>query len=133
MPKTILVQDPDVLISLDLAQTVMEAWPDASIILCRDVPQVAAQLMDGQTPDLLIMNQSLRSLRGFGLADLLNRPHVKVLLTGADKGDASEIADLGWQALDMPFSAAQARHALHHAFADPGLRVESRCIAIGLS
>lgn len=132
MPKTILVQDPDVLISLDLAQTVMEAWPDASVILCRDVPQIAAVLTDGQRPDLLILRQSLRSLRGFGLASLAQQRRVRVLLTGADDDDAAEIAELGWQALDMPFSAAQVRNALHDACPDPEIRVETHCNAIGL-
>lgn len=132
MPKTILIQDPDVLISLDLAQTVMDAWPDASVILCRDVPQIAAVLTEGQRPDLLILNQSLRSVRGYGLVPLVQRPSVKVLLTGADEGDAAEIAGLGWQALDMPFSAAQVRNALHDAYPDPKIRGESHCNAIGL-
>ncbi|TGD66140.1 hypothetical protein EYC08_04415 [Tabrizicola sp. WMC-M-20] len=131
MPKTILVQDPDVLISLDLAQTVMEAWPDASVILCRDVPQILAVLTNGQRPDLLILNQSLRSVRGYGLTSLLRHSRVKMLLTGADDDDAAEIAALGWHALDMPFSAAQVRHALHDACPDPEVRRENRCNAIG--
>ncbi|MDO9637729.1 MAG: hypothetical protein Q7J44_04240 [Pseudotabrizicola sp.] len=132
MPKTILVQEPDVLISLDLAQTVMETWPDARVILCRDVPQILAVLTEGQCPDLLIIRQSLRSLRGFGLAGLVQHPQVKVLLTAADEDDAAEVAALGWQSLDMPFFAAQVRDALHGACPEPRLRVETHCNAIGL-
>lgn len=132
MPKTILVQDHDVLISLDLAQTVIEAWPDANVILCRDLPQVSAVLTDGQRPDLLILNQSLRNVREFGLDHLLQPLNVKVLLTGADNDDAAEIAELGWQAVDMPFSAAQVCDAMHDACPEPGFRVESHCNGIGL-
>ena len=132
MPKTILVQDPDVLISLDLAQTVMDAWPNASVILCRDVPQLSAILSEGQRPDVLILNQSLRSVRAFRLDRLMEQPYVKVLLTGADDDDAAEIAALGWQALDMPFSADQVRDALQVAFPDPEIRVQSHCNKIGL-
>ncbi|WP_146036471.1 hypothetical protein [Pseudotabrizicola formosa] len=132
MPKTILVQDPDVLISLDLAQTVMEAWPDASVILCRDVPQVVETLTNGQRPNLLILNQSLRSVRGFGLTRLVQHPQTKLLLTGADDGDAAEIAALGWHALDMPFSAAQVRETLHDVCPDMDRRVQSHCNAIGI-
>ncbi|MFN3722167.1 MAG: hypothetical protein ACK4VZ_03910 [Paracoccaceae bacterium] len=131
MPKTILVQDPDVLISLDLAQTVMEAWPDASVILCRDVMQVLAILSEDKRPNLLILRQSLRSVRGFGLVGLLSDPQMQVILTEADDDEGGAITDLGWRALDMPFFAAQVRSALHDACPERVSGVERHCNQIG--
>ncbi|MDR7125654.1 hypothetical protein [Pseudotabrizicola sp. 4114] len=132
MPKTILIQDPDVLISLDLAQTVMEAWPDASVILCREARQILALLSDGQEPDMLIMRQSMRSALSAGLDRLIGNPRVTVLLTEADNGEEHTIADAGWRALDMPFSALQVRAALGDAWPEPDARAESHCTPIGL-
>lgn len=132
MPKTILIQDPDVLISLDLAQTVMEAWPDASVILCRDVPQSVAVLSDGQGPDLAVMRQSIRSLNGYGLLDLLRRSAAQVLLTGADPEDAAAIRAAGWRALDMPFRATQVRGALLDAFPGTSPAAESHCNVVSV-
>lgn len=127
MSKTILVQDPDVLISLDLAQTVMEAWPDASVILCRDVMQVLGILSEGKRPNLLILRQSLRSIRGFGLVSLLHDPQMQVILTQADDNEGQAITDLGWRTLDMPFFAAQVRDTLHDAFPQREPGMERHC------
>ncbi|MDO8884418.1 MAG: hypothetical protein U0934_03380 [Pseudotabrizicola sp.] len=127
MPKTILVQDPDGLISLDLAQTVMEAWPDASVILCRDVMQAVATLSDGQRPELLVLRQSLRKMQAFALVDLICDLEIKVLLTAADDDEGPDIAELGWHALDMPFSAAQVREALHDACPETQPCMDSYC------
>ena len=130
MPKTILIQDPDVLISLDLAQTVMEAWPDANVILCREAEQIFGMLPPGQVPDMVILRQSMRSARAAGLADLIAKPHVKVLLTGADDDEALIIAAAGWRALDMPFSAKQVHAALQDDCPERERRLESHCKAL---
>ena len=132
MAKTILIQDPDVLISLDLAQTVMEAWPDANVILCRAPQQVLALLAGAKTPDIVILRQSMRSARAAGLTDLVHDPHIKVLLTGADDDEALIIAAAGWRALDMPFSASQVRAEISAACPEPDLRLERHCNAIDL-
>ncbi|MFN4130590.1 MAG: hypothetical protein ACK4GC_12380 [Paracoccaceae bacterium] len=132
MSKTILIQDPDALIRLDLAQTVLESWPDAHVILCHNAFQILTLLADGQDPDMVIVRQSLRSARAAGLADLVQNPRVKVLLTGADDDEALMIAAAGWRALDMPFSATQVRAALRDACPEPDLRAQSHCNAIGL-
>lgn len=132
MPKTILIQDPDVLISLDLAQTVMEAWPDASVILCREPRQILPLLSDGQEPDMLIMRQSMRGALATGLARLIRNPRINVLLTEADDDEELTIADAGWRTLDMPFSALQVRAALRDACTEPDLRAESHCTSNGL-
>lgn len=132
MPKTILIQDPDVLIRLDLAQTVMEAWPDANVILCHHAREILSLLSDGRMPEMIILRQSLRSARAAGLDGLVRNPRIKVLLTGADDDEALMIAAAGWGALDMPFSATQVRAALREACPEQNLRAESHCIAIGL-
>jgi len=132
MPKTILIQDPDVLISLDLAQTVMEAWPDASVILCREARQILALLSDGQEPDMLIMRQSMRGALAAGLDRLVGNPRINVLLTEADHDEEHSIAEAGWRALDMPFSALQVREALRDVCPEPDPRAESHCTSIGL-
>ncbi|MFN4156435.1 MAG: hypothetical protein ACK4HF_17455 [Paracoccaceae bacterium] len=132
MPKTILIQDPDALISLDLAQTVLEAWPGASVILCREAGQVLALLSGGQVPDIVILRQSMRSARAAGLAGPVENTHVKVLLTGADDDEALMIAAVGWRALDMPFTAMQVRAVLQDACPEPDIRAESHCNAFGL-
>lgn len=125
MSKTILIQDPDVVISLDLAQTVMETWPDARVILCRDVPQILAVLTEGQHPDLVIMRQSWRSAESFGLTSLLAQSPTKVVLTGADEDDRADVATLGWHELEMPFLAPQIRTALHSVWSEVAPDVES--------
>ncbi|NEX45648.1 hypothetical protein [Pseudotabrizicola algicola] len=132
MPKTILVQDPDVLIRLDLAQTVMDVWPTANVILCCAAREVISLLSGGQKADVVILRQSLRSLRKTGLAGAIGRPDIRVLLTGADDDEAPMIAAAGWRTLDMPFTAPQVRAALREACTDQGLRAESHCNAIGL-
>ncbi|RGP37028.1 hypothetical protein [Pseudotabrizicola alkalilacus] len=132
MPKTILIQDPDVLISLDLAQTVMEAWPDASVILCREARHILALLSDGQEPDMLIMRQSMRGALAAGLDRLVGNPRINVLLTEADHDEEHSIAEAGWRALDMPFSALQVREALRDVCPEPDPRAESHCTSIGL-
>lgn len=125
MPKTILIQDPDVVISLDLAQTVMETWPDARVILCRDVPQILAVLTEGQHLALIIMRQSWRSAERFGLTSLLAQSSTKVVLTGADEEDKTDVAAVGWHALEMPFLAPQIRTALHSAWSEVAQRAET--------
>lgn len=116
MPKTILIQDPDVLISLDLAQTVLESWPDTNVILCRTPPQVSAILSDGQRPEALILRQSLQGTRREGIFDIAFTSKLCVILTDIDEDEAKDVAAAGWLALDMPFSAAQVRAALQAAF-----------------
>ena len=132
MARTILIQDPDVLISLDLAQTAMEAWPDASVVLCREARQVLAMLSEGQEPDMMILRQSMRSALMAGLDSLVRNPRITVLLTDADDDEAVTIAEAGWHALDMPFSSSQVRNALRDACPEPELRAESHCTPIGL-
>jgi hypothetical protein len=132
MPRTILIQDPDVLIRLDLAQTVLDAWPDSNVILCYESRQILPLLSDGKLPDMIILRQSLRSARAAGLDGLVRNPRIKVLLTDADDDEALMIAAAGWRALDMPFSATQVRAVLRDACPEQDFRAKSHCNAIGL-
>ncbi|MCU0898976.1 MAG: hypothetical protein MUC82_00615 [Cypionkella sp.] len=112
MQHTVLIQDPDALIRIDLAQTVLDLWPDASVILCKDAQQIAQTVAGGVRPGVLILRQSLRGLRGANLADWAAASGARVILTGVDDGEAPSIASLGWSTLDMPFSAAHLRRVL---------------------
>lgn len=113
MPKTVLIQDPDELISLDLAQTVKQAWPDATLILCRDPVQALARLGEDRGPTVIILRQSWRAAQDSGLAAPAMRLGTRVLLTAADADEAAQIAAVGWRAIEMPFTTEQVQDALH--------------------
>jgi hypothetical protein len=115
MANTVLIQEPDAVITLDLAQSVMDIWPDADIILCRKIGQALSRLADGLTPDVLILHISQGRAVDLALGRLVN-PDAKVVLTSSDLGAArvsgSSLPSTNWHALEMPFSEAQLKAVL---------------------
>ena len=132
MPKTIIIQEADTLISLDMAQTIAEAWPDASVVVCRDPAQVHKLLSQGCTPDAIILSQSLRHTRQDGLAQLASKTGAMVLLTQADDDEDVTITAARWHRLDMPFSSAQLRDVLLDGCPSLYAATENNCKALGL-
>lgn len=112
MPNTVLIQEPDELISLDLAQTIKDAWPDATLILCRDPDQALARLSADRVPTVVILRQSLRAAHASGLAAPAMRLGARVLLTAADEDETAQIEAAGWRAIEMPFTTEQVQQAL---------------------
>jgi hypothetical protein len=128
MPRTVLIQEPDVLISLDLAQTVIQSWPDATLVLCRDPGQALARLNADRAPNVVILRQSWRAAHASGLAAPAMRLGARVLLTAADADETALIAAVGWRAIDMPFTTEHVQNALHDLTASND-EVDSRCKA----
>lgn len=132
MANTVLIQEPDELISLDLAQTVIQAWPDATLILCRDPVQALERLGGEHAPNVVILRQSMRAALASGLAVPAMRLGARVLLTAADDDESSQIAAVGWRAIDMPFTTEQVQDALRDLTAsnDEGDR-HCKAVALG--
>ncbi|MFN3846027.1 MAG: hypothetical protein ACK4RZ_09425 [Paracoccaceae bacterium] len=112
MPKLVLIQDPDAVISVDLAQTVMEAWPDATVVICRGIEDVLACLRSGKKISMMVLRQSMRSLLSKDLVPLARDAASHVLLTAADEQESDLIVAEGWSSLDMPFTTEQLLAAL---------------------
>lgn len=117
MSTIVLIQEPDEVISLDLAQTIKDAWPDGTVILCRTTAEAMARLAAARLPHVIILHQSLRAATASGLAELAVQQGVCVLLTAADEDEDDRIAALGWQAIDMPYTPGQIQASLRHLMA----------------
>ena len=113
--QTILVQESDVVISMDMSQTVQEAWSDAEVILCNGPDDVLARLHRADHVTLLILHQSAKSLCQSGIGKLARAKGARVLLTAADEDEAELMATSGWLAVEMPFTARDLLAALCEA------------------
>ncbi len=112
MPKLVLIQYPDVVICVDLAQTVLEAWPDATVVMCRGLKDVLASVQGGKVVDMFVLRQSMRGLREINFVQTAHAASANVLLTAADEHEADLIAAAGWRSLDMPFTTEHLLEAL---------------------